>query len=83
MFRSKKRYFISFIEEFVLNPEFEGYVGGRVEVTGPGDDYPGEEIRFFTKEHKSEYYRLRDDWDFKEITAAQLDRLRKDLGELK
>jgi hypothetical protein len=78
-----KKFFLSFVEEAVLNQAFKNYVGGRVEVTGPGDDYPGEEIRFFTKEHKSEYYRLRDLWDFKELTAAQLDKLRKDLGNLK
>jgi hypothetical protein len=83
MWKKNKKAFVSFVEEAVLNPLYEGFVGGRAEVTRDGDDYPSEEIRFLTKEHKSEYYRLRDLWDFKELTAAQLDKLRKDLGELK
>lgn len=78
-----KKFFLSFIEEAVLNPDFAGCHGGRVEVTRNGDDYPSEEIRFFVKDHLSEYYRLRDLWDGKELTAAQLDKLRKDLGRLK
>lgn len=62
-----------------MNPNYEGYVGGRVEVIGPGDDYPGEEIRFFTNK-LSEFYRIRDEWDFKEVTAGLLERLRKTLA---
>lgn len=71
-----KLYFISFVEEAVLNPKWEGYVGGRVEITGPGDDYPREEIRFLTNK-LSEFYRVRDTWDFKEINAGKLEQLRK------
>lgn len=83
MWKKSKKAFVSFIEEMVLNPEFKDCHGGRVEVTKDGDDYASEEIRFFVKEHLSEYYRLRDEWDWKELTPAQLDKLRKDLGELK
>jgi len=81
MWKSKVRFFLSFIEEAVLNPDYEGYVGGRVEVTKAGEDYASEEIRFFTNK-LSDFYRLRDELDFKEVTAAQLQRLKKTLNEM-
>ena len=81
MWKSKVRFFLSFIEEAVLNPDYEGYVGGRVEVTKAGEDYASEEIRFFTNK-LSDFYRLRDELDFKEVSAAQLQRLKKTLNEM-
>jgi hypothetical protein len=81
--RQSKKYFISFVEEAVMNPDWAGYVGGRIEVSDVGSDtgYAAEEIRFFTKNRLSEFYRLRDEYDFKEINAAQLDRLRKEVAK--
>ena len=81
MWKTSKKYFLSFIEEAVLNPDYEGYVGGRVEVTKAGEDYASEEIRFFTNK-LSDFYRLRDELDFKEVSAAQLQRLKKTLNEM-
>jgi hypothetical protein len=63
----------------VLNKDSAGYIGGRVEVTGTGSDYPDEEIPFLTR-RLSELYRLRDEYDFKEVTKQQLDQLRKSLS---
>jgi len=81
MWKSKVRFFLSFIEEAVLNPDWAGYVGGRVEVTKAGEDYASEEIRFFTNK-LSDFYRLRDELDFKEVSAAQLQRLKNTLNEM-
>jgi len=79
MWKTSKKYFLSFIEEAVMNPDWTGYVGGRVEVTKAGEDYASEEIRFFTNK-LSDFWRVRDEWDFKEVTAGQLERLRKTLA---
>jgi len=81
MWKSKVRFFLSFIEEAVLNPDWAGYVGGRVEVTKAGEDYASEEIRFFTNK-LSDFYRLRDELDFKEVSAGKLEQLRKELADL-
>ncbi len=63
---------ISFIEETVLNPDYQGYIGGRIEVHHPTDGaFPSEEIRFFTKDTENfNIFRL--SWDMAEITPAQL-----------
>jgi len=78
--RQSKRWFLSFVEEAVLNPDpkYDGFIGGRVEVTGTGSDYPDEEIRFLTS-RLSDLYRIRDEFDLKEVGAKDLDRLRRDL----
>jgi hypothetical protein len=79
MWKTSKKYFLSFIEEAVMNPDWAGYVGGRVEVTKAGEDYASEEIRFFTNK-LSDFYRLRDELDFKEVSAGKLDCLRRTLA---
>jgi len=81
MWKSKVRFFLSFIEEAVLNPDYEGYVGGRVEISETGEEYAKEEIRFFTNK-LSDFYRLRDELDFKEVSAGKLEQLRKELADL-
>ena len=81
MWKSKVRFFLSFIEEAVMNPDWAGYVGGRVEVTKAGEDYASEEIRFFTNK-LSDFYRLREELDFKEVSAGKLEQLRKELADL-
>ena len=63
----------------MLNPDWAGYVGGRVEISETGEEYVKEEIRFFTNK-LSDFWRVRDEWDFKEVTAGQLERLRKTLA---
>jgi len=52
-----------------------------VEVTKAGEDYASEEIRFFTNK-LSDFYRLRDELDFKEVSAGKLEQLRKELADL-
>jgi len=76
-----KKIFISFIEEAVLNPAYQGYIGGRIEVSYPGDVYPSQEIRFFTKDVKG-FCSFRDAWDMLDITQKDLDYLRKIVREI-
>jgi len=74
-----KTFFLSFVEECVMDPAYFEYVGGRIEVYETGhdaDQYAIEEIRFFTNKQK-EFYKLRGKWDFEEFTAKELERLRK------
>jgi hypothetical protein len=73
-------YFLSFIEEAVLAPAFTGFIGGRIEVTGPGDHYPREEIRFFTKDTIG-FYAFRERYDFKTVSARTLAKIRKRVAE--
>ncbi|RPI50038.1 MAG: hypothetical protein EHM49_09075 [Deltaproteobacteria bacterium] len=72
--------FISFIEEMVLNPAYQDYIGGRIEVSRQGDAYPFQEIRFFTKDVKG-FHAFRDAWDMLNITKKDLDYLRKVVRE--
>jgi len=78
-----KTFFLSFIEEGILNRDFEGYVCGRVEVyeIGADNDYAIEEIRFFTNK-LSAYHKLRDRYDFEDVTAKGLERLRKKIAAI-
>lgn len=78
----KKKHFVSFVEEFVLNPDYSEYIGGRIEVHSPDSDtgYADEEIRFLTTKQK-EFYKFREDWDFKEVNKKEVDRLRKTVKE--
>jgi hypothetical protein len=72
---NKGDYFISFIEEGILNSEYEGYVGGRVEVYNDDvSEWAIEEIRFWTKDKG--WYKFREKWDFRGVNKRQLDRLR-------
>ena len=72
----KPTYFLSFIEEGIMDRSWAGYVGGRVEVYEVGSDkYAIEEIRFLTKK-QDEYHKFRGRYDFEDVTAKGLERLR-------
>jgi hypothetical protein len=71
-----RRFFLSFVEECVMDPAYFDYVGGRIEVYEVGSDkYAIEEIRFLTKKQKA-FGKLREKWDFEEATVKELERLR-------
>jgi hypothetical protein len=59
-----------------MNPNYEGYVGGRIEVSKPDDHFASEEIRFFTK-NTEEFYKFREKWDMKEVTKGELEKIRQ------
>jgi len=75
-----KKYFLSFVEEMVLNPNYQGYVGGRIEVYVENQEYAVEEIRFFTKKIK-EFDKFREKWDFQEVSASDLEEIKKIIQE--
>ena len=66
------KYFISFIEECVMNPLYLDYIGGRIEVYANDYDFARKEIRFFTKDIKK-FNQFRDRWDMKDITGKRLE----------
>ena len=65
------KYFLNFVEEGIMNPDYKGYVGGRIEIWVDGYEYGIDEIRFLTKDPSFDSFR--NDWDFKDINAKQLD----------
>jgi len=73
-----KTFFLSFVEECVMDPAYsDEFIGGRIEVYEIGSEkYAIEEIRFLTKKQK-EYHELRGRFDFEDVTAKGLERLRK------
>jgi len=62
----KKRYFFSVIEEMIMNPQYKGYRGGRIEVYDRKEKsgYTCYEARFLIPEEFMEDFRKL--WDFKE-----------------
>jgi len=72
---STKKIFISFIEECIMNPDYYGYVGGRIEVYRKGP-YADEEIRFFT-DKVEKFNAFRDAWDMKDVNEEELQTIRK------
>ena len=77
---SEPCYFISFVEEAVLNPDYKDFIGGRIEVYRSDERYASEEIRFFTKK-QDEFYKFREKYDFKDITEAELNKIKKIVKE--
>ncbi len=75
-----KPYFISFVEEAVLNPDYKGYVGGRMEVWTQWSSYDIDEFRFLTKNLR-EFDEFREKWDFKDVSWWQLQRIKKHLRD--
>ena len=75
------RYFLSFVEEAVMNPRYEGYVAGRMEVydddanAGP---YASREVRFFTRDQCG-FYEFRNKWDFKNVSKRRLAKISADI----
>jgi len=71
--------YVSFIEEAIMNPDYNGYIGGRVEVTKPDDTFHSGEIRFFTKRVR-EFNRFRDAWDMKEVSPNELSMIETEIA---
>ena len=59
-----------------MNPDYEGYIGGRVEVHDNESEYAIEEIRFFTKK-TYKFRKFREIWDFEYVNEFMLNRLRR------
>ena len=85
----KKRYFITFTEEFwaagtdfcgvgKIREDIDDFMMGRIEVYDKKSKNPfaDREIRFFCK-NKEEFYEFREKWDFKDIDEKELTKLKK------
>jgi len=75
------KYFLSFIEESIMNLKYEGFRGGRIEVfkcSEEGGDRACDEIRFFVSpKNESSFLVFRDKWDFTEVSEEELGYIRK------
>ena len=55
-----------------MNPRYEGYIGGRLEIyDANAGDYALREIRFCARDQNG-LSRFRDKWDFKTVSAKRL-----------
>ncbi len=72
-------YFLSFVEEIIMNENYLDHRAGRIEVRDNETDYPYacEEIRFFT-DNVEEFYEFQDKWDFEDVGEKTLDKIRKE-----
>jgi hypothetical protein len=67
------KYFITFTEEGIFNPNYFDYTGGRMEVYIESEPYAINEIRFFT--NKKDWWKFRDKWECKEVDKKTLDKV--------
>jgi hypothetical protein len=65
--KEREMAFLAFNEETVMNPDYYGYIGGRIEVYYPNEGYDRYEIRFFTKKVK-QFNRFRNHYDGHDVT---------------
>ena len=75
-----KPYFLSFVEETVLNENYRDYIGGRLELWTHWAIYNIDEFRFFTKDIEA-FYKFRDKWDFKCVNWFTLQKVKKYLKQ--
>ena len=71
-----KEYYLSFVGEGIMNPKYEGYIAGRIEVCRPEDVYSCSEIRFFTNKLE-EFNLIEEEYEFKEVTKEELAEFRE------
>jgi len=75
------RYFLSFVEEAIMNPQYEGYVAGRLEIYDDGANagpYALREVRFFTGDRRG-FYKFCNKWDFKTVSERRLAKIEADI----
>lgn len=75
----RKKYFFSVVEEFILNPKYKNFRGGRIEVFNRKDKWPCYEARFFIPAEFIDDFR--EVWDFKE--SDEMPYIRWDYSEAK
>lgn len=75
--KEKKRYFVSFVEEFWPGQK-EGASIGRVEVYERGQEYAVDELRWGTRDVDG-FLDFENKWDFKELSESELASLKEGL----
>ena len=80
--KKPKKYFLSFVEEGIFNPEYADCVGGRLEITDCDDQsgYAETEVRFFTRKVDS-FRAFREKWDMKDVGKARMEQVSDMLTE--
>lgn len=78
-------YFLSFIQEFGNNPDYQDWIFGRLEVFYPRkiareDGYQDEEIPFYTPK-RYEFWKFREKYDFKHVTRNRFLKVKKIIEE--
>lgn len=59
--------YLSFTEECIMNIDYAGYIGGRIEVYYPNEGYDRYELRFLTRKTRA-FERFRFWYDGKSVT---------------
>ncbi len=79
-FYTPEGFFLSVVEEAVMNPDYAGYIGGRVEVYDNHSPYNIEEVRFFTRKTE-EFYKFREEIDFKQVSYKELQEIKQHIRQ--
>ena len=76
----KKRFFLSVVEEGIMNRHFFGFSGGRIEIYDENSDSPYAltEIRFFLPDWMAHHFR--EMLDFKKLSVKEMKYLRLELN---
>ena len=78
---SYRRYYISFTQEMIMNPDYKGYLAGRLETcNGMLSPYSIEEQRVFTKD-TGNFYKDLDKVEWKDSTLKKLNKRLKNFGK--
>jgi hypothetical protein len=74
--KEKPRYFLTTTEEMIMNREFDGFRGGRIEIYDEENKggYALTEVRFFVPENM--YNGFIEMFDFKSLTLREMKHLR-------
>lgn len=76
----EKKYWLNFIEEGIMNPLANEYIGGRIEVFDYDHEFDIDEIRFFTKK-VAEFNKFRNKYELKDVTSDELNNIKQTVAE--
>lgn len=78
---SYRRYYISFTQEMIMDPQFSDYIGGRLETcNGMLSPYSIEEQRIFTRDVE-DFYKDLDKVEWKDSTLKKLNKRLKNFDK--
>ena len=78
---SYRRYYISFTQEMIMNPDYKGYLAGRLEIcNGILSPHSIEEQRIFTKD-TGNFYKDLDKIEWKDSTLKKLNKRLKNFDK--
>ncbi len=79
--KKDNEYTLSFVEEAVRNPEYSGWIAGRMEIIKPAESsHSIDEVRFFTPRN-DEWTKFMDEYDGKDVDKTELDEIIKIVKE--